>query len=79
MAKQLSLSSVYFYYDPDEARRGLGTFGALHEIESAAREGIPYYYLGYWVAGCGAMEYKAGFRPNEVLCGDGVWRPGPEP
>jgi arginine-tRNA-protein transferase len=69
-----SLSSVYFYYDPAESRRGLGTFGALYEIEAAARSGIPYYYLGYWVSGCAAMEYKADFRPNEVLCPDGVWR-----
>ena len=71
-----SLSSVYFYYDPAEARRGLGTFGALYEIEAARRLGIPHYYLGYWIAGCGTMDYKAGFRPNEVLCPDGVWREG---
>jgi arginine-tRNA-protein transferase len=74
-----SLSSVYFYYDPAESRRGPGTFGALHEIETAARLGVPYYYLGYWVAGCGAMDYKANFRPNEVLSADGVWRPGAGP
>lgn len=70
-----SLSSVYFYFDPDESRRGLGTFGALCEIEAAARMGIPYYYLGYWVDCCAAMEYKADFRPAEVLDPDGVWRP----
>ena len=72
-----SLSSVYFYYDPAASRRGLGTFGALREIESAATLGIPFYYLGFWVLGCGAMEYKAQFRPNEVLYPDGIWRPGP--
>jgi arginine-tRNA-protein transferase len=71
-----SLSSVYFYFDPAEARRGLGTFGALREIETAARLGIPYYYLGFWVAGCSAMQYKAAFAPNEVLYPDGLWRPG---
>ena len=27
-----SLSSVYFYHDPDEARRSLGTFSVLREI-----------------------------------------------
>lgn len=70
-----SLSSVYFYHDPAESRRGLGTFGALYEIESARRWGMPHYYLGYWVAGCGAMEYKANFRPCEGLDPDGVWRP----
>ena len=71
-----SLSSVYFYYNPAEARRSLGTFGALHEITAAAQSGIPYYYLGYWVSGCSAMQYKSSFCPNDVLYSDGVWRPG---
>lgn len=75
----LSLSSVYFYHDPAESRRGLGTFGALYEIEAARRRGVPYYYLGYWVAGCGAMEYKANFGPCEVLDPDGAWRPAEPP
>ena len=71
----ISLSSVYFYYDPEEAHRGLGTFGALYEIEQAKTIGIPYYYLGFWINGCGKMEYKASFGPNEVLDPDGQWRP----
>ena len=68
------LSGVYLFFDPDEARRGLGTFAALKEIEFAAAKELEFYYLGYWVAGCGAMEYKRNFRPNQVLHGDGVWR-----
>jgi arginine-tRNA-protein transferase len=71
-----SLSSVYFYFDPAHARRGLGTFGALHEIAVARDAGIPFYYLGYWVRGCAAMEYKANFRPNQVLLPDGRWCDG---
>ena len=69
-----SLSSVYFYHDPAESHRGLGTFGVLYEIEYARELSIPYYYLGYWIKGCGAMEYKAAFRPNQVLWPDGQWR-----
>jgi arginyl-tRNA--protein-N-Asp/Glu arginylyltransferase len=69
-----SLSSVYFYHDPADSRRGLGTFGALYEIGAARRQGVPHYYLGYWIAGCGAMAYKANFRPCEGLDTDGVWR-----
>jgi arginine-tRNA-protein transferase len=77
-----SLSSVYLYFDPDESRRGLGTFAAMYEIELARQLGIPYYYMGYWIGGCRTMEYKASFRPCEVLHADGVWRererePGP--
>jgi arginine-tRNA-protein transferase len=71
-----SLSSVYFYFDPDESRHSLGTFSAMYEIEWARAAGIPHYYLGFWIAGCGAMEYKANFRPYELLGTDGVWRPG---
>jgi leucyl-tRNA---protein transferase len=69
-----SLSSVYFYFDPREARRSLGTFGALAEIEYARQKSIPFYYLGYWVSGCDAMKYKANFGPHQILHPDGVWR-----
>jgi arginine-tRNA-protein transferase len=69
-----SLSSVYFYFDPAAAQRSLGTFGAVYEIGFARDQRIPSYYLGYWVSGCAAMQYKANFRPCEILHPDGVWR-----
>jgi arginine-tRNA-protein transferase len=69
-----SLSSVYFYFDPAESRRRLGVYGAIVEILWARDRGIPHYYLGYWVKQCGAMAYKAEYRPCEVLGADGVWR-----
>ncbi len=69
-----SLSSVYFYFDPAESRRGLGVFAALYEIEFAHENGLPYYYMGYWIKDCSAMNYKSGYRPNELLGTDGVWR-----
>jgi arginine-tRNA-protein transferase len=71
---QRSLSTVYFYFEPSESRRGLGTFGSLYEIGLARQMGIEWYYLGFWVRGCASMEYKASFRPNQVLHPDGVWR-----
>ncbi len=69
-----SLSSVYFYFDPDEPRGGLGTFGVLVEIEHARRCRIPYYYLGFWIDTCRAMRYKKDFGPSELLHSDGLWR-----
>jgi arginyl-tRNA--protein-N-Asp/Glu arginylyltransferase len=69
-----SLSSVYFYFDPTERERGLGTFGALCEIDYAIGHGMGHYYLGFWVEGCRKMRYKADFRPCQVLCTDGCWR-----
>jgi leucyl-tRNA---protein transferase len=71
-----ALSSVYFYYNPSEHRRGLGTYGVLWEIEYARARGLAFYYLGYWVRGCAAMEYKASFGPHEILGEDGLWREG---
>lgn len=71
------LSSVYFCFDPAESRRSLGTFGALREIAYAAQHGLSYYHLGYCVQGCPAMQYKAGFRPNQRLGTDAVWRDAP--
>lgn len=68
------LSSVYFYFDPAEAKRSLGTFGALRELEWARQQGVRYYYLGYYIESCPSMQYKSNFRPCEALGTDGIWR-----
>lgn len=67
------LSSVYMYYDPEVARRSLGTYSILWEIDYCRRHGLAYYYLGFHVEGCRSMEYKANYRPNELLSSDGRW------
>lgn len=69
-----SLSSVYFYFDPAEARRRLGTFSILREIQLARELRIPMYYLGFWVQSSPSMNYKADFGPAQALDADGVWR-----
>jgi leucyl-tRNA---protein transferase len=69
------LSAIYFFYDPKERDRSLGTDNVLRVIDSAVRRGLPHVYLGYYVDGCRSLEYKARFRPNEVLGPDGSWRP----
>ncbi len=69
-----SLSSVYFYFDPDEHKRGVGTFGALYEIQWCRERNLDYYYLGFWIKTSSAMSYKKTFRPNEVLDSDGQWK-----
>ena len=67
------LSSVYAYFDPRMADRSLGTFSVLWEVDYCRRNGLPYYYLGYYVAESGKMAYKSRFRPNEVLVADNRW------
>ena len=68
------LSMIYSFFDVgSKARKGLGTFIILDHIIRAARAGLPYVYLGYWVDGSPRMAYKTGFRPLERLGRDG-WR-----
>jgi arginine-tRNA-protein transferase len=62
-----ALSSVYCYYDPDQPRRSLGTFMVLNEIDYCCKQHLSWLYLGFLVRGCAKMEYKARFRPHEVL------------
>ena len=69
------LSAIYFYYDPDERHRSLGTYNVLSVIEATRALGLPHAYLGYYVSGCRSLEYKARFRPNEILDTDGRWVP----
>ncbi|WP_439627156.1 arginyltransferase [Gemmata sp.] len=69
------LSAIYFFHDPDQRDRSLGTFNVLSVIREAARRGLPHVYLGYYVAGCRSLEYKGRFRPSEVLTPDGRWQP----
>ena len=72
------LSMIYSFFEPEAEggradRTGLGTYIILDHIVRAARAGLPYVYLGYWVEDAKRMAYKAKFRPLERLGPDG-WR-----
>lgn len=67
------LSAIYFFYDPAERERSLGTFNVMSVIASARERGLPHAYLGYYVAGCRSLEYKGRFKPNEILDDQGAW------
>ena len=65
------ISMVYSFYEPEAARRGLGTYMILEHIAYARRLGAPYLYLGYWIQGSPKMNYKKRFQPQEQLTGNG--------
>lgn len=67
------LSAVYTFFEPAERERGLGTFAILSQIRIARERGVAHVYLGYWIAGHAKMDYKARFRPLELL-GPNGWR-----
>ncbi|MXO66487.1 arginyltransferase [Altericroceibacterium endophyticum] len=68
-------SMIYSFYDTEPgARTGLGNFIILDHIFRAAKQGLPYVYLGYWVEGADRMQYKIRYRPLERLSPDGWTR-----
>lgn len=73
-AEPLALSAIYCYFDPAEGARSPGVFNVLWLLDECRRRGAPWLYLGYYVAGSRKMDYKAGFRPHELLDVEGRWQ-----
>jgi arginyl-tRNA--protein-N-Asp/Glu arginylyltransferase len=67
-------SAITFIHDPSHRDRSLGTYNVLALIDHARELGQPHVYLGYYVAECPSMAYKARFATNQVLGSDSLWR-----
>ncbi|XP_043867179.1 arginyl-tRNA--protein transferase 1 isoform X5 [Drosophila mojavensis] len=68
-----SVSSVYFFYDPDYSFLSLGTYGSLREIDlvQTLAERVPalkYYYMGFYIHSCPKMRYKGKLSASYLLC-----------
>ena len=68
------LSMVYSFFDPALEPRSLGSYMVLHHVERARAARLPHVYLGYLVADCRKMAYKARFQPLEGHGPEG-WTP----
>ncbi len=66
-------SAITFIHDPAHRGRSLGTYNVLALIDHARALGQPHVYLGYYIANCPSMAYKARFTPNQTLGRDGRW------
>jgi len=64
------VSAFYTFFDPDLSRRSLGTFAILWQIHYCQQLGLPYVYLGYWIAECEKMNYKSEYQPQEIWLDD---------
>jgi arginine-tRNA-protein transferase len=71
------LSSVYTFYDSDIRNASFGTYNILWQIAQCHNIGLPFLYLGYWIAESRKMSYKSAFQPIEGLL-DGRWSPLPK-
>lgn len=65
------MNAVYFYFDPRQGKRSLGTFNILALIDICQKLGLAYLYLGYFIAGVPAMSYKENFKPHQLLLPNG--------
>ena len=81
IASSLDQSATFFFHHPDYARSSLGVANVLALIEDARASGRPHVYMGFRVAGCASLRYKATYRPHELLVGRPaaterpVWQP----
>ena len=67
-----ALSATFFFHDPEYARFSLGVANVLALLADARASRRAHVYLGFRVAGCASLRYKATYRPHELLVG----RPG---
>jgi arginyl-tRNA--protein-N-Asp/Glu arginylyltransferase len=64
-----TLSSVYFFHDPDLRSLGLGTWSVLQEIAFAREHARQWLHMGFYIRECQSMNYKNRFSPHQILQG----------
>lgn len=67
------LSAVYTFYDAADRHASYGTYNILWLIDWCCRLGLPYVYLGYFIAESRKMAYKQNYFPQQGLI-NGEWQ-----
>lgn len=71
------VSAVYTFYDSSDKAASYGTYNIIWMTEWCKELGLPYLYLGYWIAASRKMAYKKKFHPLQALI-DGHWQALPD-
>jgi len=58
-----ALSAVYTFFDPKFSSYSPGVYAVLWQIQQAQKQGLEWLYLGFWIADCDKMNYKAQYQP----------------
>ncbi len=64
-----AVSAVYFFWDPERAPPSLGVAHIVGLVADARARSLAHVYLGYRVSECSSLQYKARYRPHELLAG----------
>ena len=70
---ELSVSSIYGMFTPEENSRSLGIFTMLLEIDFAVKNGKKFYYQGYCYDENSFYDYKKRFPALEKFDWKGNW------
>ena len=71
------MAGIYQAFEPNEPKRGIGTFLILELLDAAKTMNVTHLYPGDAVVGLSEMAYKFSFRPIEHLSESG-WTETPE-
>jgi arginine-tRNA-protein transferase len=72
-----TMAGIYQAFEPNEPKRGIGTFLILELLDAAKTMNVTHLYPGDAVVGLSEMAYKFSFRPIEHLSESG-WTETPE-
>ena len=72
---EIASSSVYAMFHPEYAKRSLGIYTLLLEIQHSIDQKLEYLYPGYAYRQSSFYDYKKNFQPIEYFDWNGKWLP----